>query len=61
MTIENRIYRRSEVERITGLSKSSIYRLMYAKAFPQAMKLSPRRVGWSGPALRDWLASRGAL
>lgn len=61
MMIENRIYNRSEIEQITGLSKSSIYRLMYAKDFPQAVKLSPRRVGWSGPALRNWLARRGAL
>ncbi|MFD0859242.1 helix-turn-helix transcriptional regulator [Roseovarius aquimarinus] len=61
MTIENRIYNRGEVEEMTGLSKSSLYRLMYAGDFPQTVQLSPRRVGWSGSALRAWLAERGAL
>ncbi|MFX0543785.1 helix-turn-helix transcriptional regulator [Roseovarius sp. S1116L3] len=60
MTIENRIYNRREVEAITGLSKSSLYRLMYAGDFPQTVKLSSRRVGWSELALRAWLSERGA-
>lgn len=41
MKIENRIYSRREVEEMTGLSKSSLYRLMYAGDFPQTVQLSP--------------------
>ncbi len=61
MTIENRIYNRREVEAITGLSKSSLYRLMYTGDFPQTVKLSPRRVGWSELAIHAWLSERGAF
>ena len=41
MADNDEMLRRSEVERMTGLSCSSIYRMMRAKKFPKPLKLSP--------------------
>ena len=49
-----RILRLHEVMRLTGLSKSSIYRKGPAE-FPSRVRLGPRSVGWKESAIRDWL------
>lgn len=53
-----RILRRPEVERLTGLRKSSIYYLMGAGVFPKPIRLGNRTVGWRGEELADWVDSR---
>lgn len=40
------LLRRPEVERRTGLKRSSIYSLMKEGAFPQSVALSQRAVAW---------------
>lgn len=40
------ILRRKQVERETGLSRSSIYRRIHAGTFPAPVQLGPRSVGW---------------
>lgn len=59
-----RILRRPEVEARTGLSRSTIYAMMAAGAFPVPIKLGTRAVGWPEAELTDWLesckAKRGA-
>ena len=42
--METRILRRREVERLTLLSKASIYRQMQMLTFPMPLKLGPRAV-----------------
>lgn len=54
------IYRRHQVETLTGLSRSSIYAGMAQGTFPQAIKLGARAVGWRVSDLNDWLDSRKA-
>lgn len=39
-------FRLSKVCEVTGLSKSTIYRLQAAKEFPRAFELGPKCRGW---------------
>ena len=55
-----RIIRRREVEAATGMSRSSIYRMVAAGEFPAPVKLSARSVGWKAGDVADWLESRVA-
>lgn len=40
------ILRRAQVERETGLSRSTIYQRIKNKTFPAPIQLGPRAVGW---------------
>ena len=55
---ERRIYRRKEVEAKTGLKRSSIYRGMKKREFPQAVPLGKRAVGWDSVEIDEWIADR---
>lgn len=44
-----------DVVRITGISLSTIKRMVTSKRFPEPLKLSPRRIGWTGKEVRVWL------
>ena len=44
--MEKRILRRDEVERVTGLARSTIYERMKRGQFPTAIRLGGRSVGW---------------
>lgn len=52
--------RRTDVQEITGLSRSSIYKLVKEGDFPRPIKLTGRAVAWPEQAVADWLASRPA-
>ena len=56
--MEVRILRRPEVERLTRLSKASIYRKMRTGTFPLPLKLGERAVAWRAEEIYDWIASR---
>ena len=47
-----------EVENITALSRSSIYRLVAADEFPKPIKLSSRSSGWIKSEIEEWLEER---
>ena len=47
--------RRKEVEKITGLSRSSIYNMMKMNEFPRPVKLSERSVAWVYEEIQTWL------
>lgn len=51
-------YRRPEVENLTGLSRSSIYRLMDHDLFPRPVKIGPKAVAWPESAIAKWMADR---
>lgn len=53
-----RFLRRPEVERMTGLSRSQIYKLMSEGRFPEAIPLSPRVVVWLASDVDAWIAAR---
>ena len=50
--------RRTEVESITGLSRSSIYELVADGKFPKPINLGGRAVGWLENELAEWQKSR---
>lgn len=53
-----RYIRRPEVEAITGLSRSTIYRMMRAGEFPLPVKLTGKAVGWPEASIVSWLNAR---
>ena len=58
MRYEERLLRRPEVECQTGLTRSTIYRLMRAGEFPEPLKLGPRAVRWRATEIESWIAER---
>lgn len=54
----DRLLRRREVEAITGLSRSSIYRLMQDGEFPRPVRVGPAAVRWRSGDVTAWLESR---
>ena len=47
-----------QVERATGLSRSTIWRLEKSGAFPARRQLSANAVGWLEADIDDWVKSR---
>lgn len=54
----DRILRRPEVERVTGLARSTIYQAMASSVFPSAVRIGERAVGWREFDILAWLESR---
>ncbi|MBR9650600.1 helix-turn-helix transcriptional regulator [Thalassovita aquimarina] len=59
--MNDRILRRQEVEGITGLSRSSIYRLLDCDRFPAPIRLTERRIGWRQSAIEAWIRERETI
>ena len=53
-----RVYRRPQVERMVGLSRSTLYAMMAEGTFPQPVRLGRRAVGWRVADLSAWIAAR---
>jgi prophage regulatory protein len=43
---------------MTGLSRTSIWRMEKGGKFPRRRQLGPRRVGWIESELLEWMKSR---
>lgn len=56
-----RIARLPTVVRLTGLGRSTIYRLMAEQKFPPQVRLGPRAVGWRMTDLERWSAARPSI
>lgn len=56
--MEARILRMAEVQKLVGLHKSTIYRLIDANEFPKPIKLGPNSVGWLREEIDKWIATR---
>lgn len=46
------------VMRMTGLKRSTIYKLMKERQFPASVKLTKRAVGWRTAELGRWCEAR---
>ena len=55
-----RILRLPEVSQVTGLSRSTIFRLVQAGDFPSSVKLTARTIGWFSTDVEAWIAARAA-
>ena len=53
-----RFMRLHEVLELTGLSRSSVYRLEKLGLFPSRYAIGPKAVGWLDKELFDWVKSR---
>ncbi len=53
----DRLLRRAQVEIRTGLSTTTIYRLMRTGKFPRPIKVSKKAVRWPASEIERWLAS----
>ncbi|HEY4370983.1 MAG TPA: AlpA family phage regulatory protein [Burkholderiales bacterium] len=56
--MQHEFLRWTRVQSLTGLSRSTIWRLEKVGQFPARRKLSANTVGWSASELQDWMASR---
>lgn len=56
--MNERIFRRPDVEQLVGLSRSTLYAMMAEGTFPKPLRLGKRAVGWRERDLRHWLDSR---
>ncbi|MBA4500877.1 AlpA family transcriptional regulator [Marinobacterium marinum] len=56
-----RIIKLAEVIRVTGLSRSSIYRKINEKSFPSPVSLGHKSVGWVEDEVQQWILERIAL
>lgn len=46
------------VVRITGLGRSTIYRLIASQRFPNPVRLGPRAVAWRRTEIDEWSEAR---
>lgn len=52
------LLRMPTVVRLTGLGRSTIYRLMATEAFPRPVRLSARAVAWRRDEVTRWSEAR---
>ncbi len=58
MSPKVKILRRREVLRLTGLSTSTLYRMMARGLFPRPVRLGPGAVGWRLRDVERWIETR---
>lgn len=56
----NYVLRRADVERATGLPRSTLYELMARGTFPKPIRLGARAVGWLETEIVAWQRARVA-
>ena len=54
----DRFLRERECRNLTGLSRSTRWRLERQHSFPRRRRISDRTVGWLASELEDWLVAR---
>ena len=55
---ENTLIRIKQVQKQTGIARSTIYKLLALKRFPQPVKLTEKAIGWPQKSINDWVASK---
>lgn len=53
---EESMLRRRSVERMTGLSKSTLYRLIKQGRFPAPLRMTRKAVRWRREEVNEWLS-----
>ena len=53
--LPKRILRRREVEKLTGLSRATLYLRMSQNTFPKSIPLGGRIVGWLESDILQWI------
>lgn len=52
------LLRLQQVQALTGLARSTVYKLISEKSFPAPIPLSGRAVAWDSRAIDAWIDSR---
>ncbi len=52
------LLRRNQVEAITGLARSTIYKLIKAGSFPKPIQLTDRAVAWPSNLVDSWVSEK---
>jgi prophage regulatory protein len=52
---DDTMLRMGEVVRLTGISGSTVKRMVIDGRFPKPMRLSPRRIGWKAGEVKTWI------
>ena len=60
-TFQEQYLRFAAVREITGLSRSTIWRLERNGDFPQSRKLSANAIGWLASEVMAWCAARAKI
>jgi prophage regulatory protein len=53
------IWRENRVKEETGLSRTTLWRLVKMGQFPPKVQLGPRATGWRAEEVIEWSRSRG--
>ena len=61
MKYEEQLLRRNEVEELTSLSRTTIYRLMARNEFPQRIELAPKVIVWKKSEVLNWINGKVSL
>ncbi len=56
--MHDRLLSRRRVEEVTGISRSSIYRLKERGEFPQPVRVGRTAVRWKESDIAEWIESR---
>lgn len=54
----DRILRMRDVLDCTGLSKSTLYRIIRDGEFPKPVRITSQLVGWRASVIQEWIESR---
>ncbi len=57
---DDRFLREAEVAHITGLSRTTRWRLENRNEFPKRRRISSNSVAWLASEIRDWMTERAA-
>ena len=60
LSTEGDLISRGEVQRMTSLSTTGIYRLIKEGQFPSPIRVGQKRVGWLRGEIRSWITGRVA-
>lgn len=60
-TVTPLFLRMPTVMRLTGLGRSTIYRLIAERKFPSPVRLGPRAVAWRSSDLDEWSEARSVV
>ena len=58
--VSERFVHNPEVQQITGLSSTTLWRLERAGKFPKKIAISPGRKAWLESTINTWIAERAA-
>jgi prophage regulatory protein len=58
MSATDEFLRDADVTRVTGIPRSSRYRMIESGQFPKPIKLAARSVGWSAAEIEKWQRDR---